>query len=174
MDPILPILFYAVLESLPREENKKYISCYYDLEVPYYDDYEFLENFRICRNCIAVVLQAIKPFWKRKIDLHRSLLCFMWHVATGDSYRSLSSRFGIRSSSVYNVTNDIATLVGKHLHHYVTYNLSNEDVNLQKYKFGRKFNLHDCIAAIDGVFIHSIDRVYTVKLIGVVIKRPTG
>ena len=47
----------------------------------------------------------------------------------------------------------IATLIIRHMRHYVSYALAPEDVIRHKCRFGYSYNQYDCMAAMDGIFI---------------------
>ena len=83
-----------------------------------------------------VILELVKRHWNRRLVVEHCVLCFLWHIGTRDSFRELSTRFGIGETSTKAVTLQIALLINQNLSHYVSYTLSREEITAQKYKFG--------------------------------------
>ena len=57
------------------------------------------------------------------------------------------------NSFVQNYTIYVARLINKHLKHFISFNLAQEDVEVQKYLFSNTYGQEDAVAAMDGLFI---------------------
>ena len=65
-----------------------------------YTEEEFSADFRVSRIVFNFIVTTLKPHWKGKIDIETGILIFLYDVATGESYRSLATRFGAFKSTI--------------------------------------------------------------------------
>ncbi|XP_011343854.1 protein ANTAGONIST OF LIKE HETEROCHROMATIN PROTEIN 1-like isoform X2 [Ooceraea biroi] len=96
-----------------RDERREVpkIRNYLEYVVARYTNVEFKSHFRMERNTFQFLLHLIgpnldnPPFYGRKqIDATKQLLIGIYVLATSDSYRSISERFGVaRSTAWYSV-----------------------------------------------------------------------
>ena len=118
-----------------------------------YTDAEFRADFRVSRLVFDFIVQSLQPYWKGRLQIETAVLMFLYDVATGESYRSLATRFGVVKSTVAKYTVYVAELINCHLKYFVTYDLSEEELGVQQRLFGHYYNQPDAVGAMDGVFI---------------------
>ena len=100
MDNQICHLFLMIdeLDSLKQERPRD--NAFPDLVLYRFDDFEFQRHFRIARASFDMIVSTLALHWTRRNSLKVSMLCFIWDLATGDSYRSLSTRFGFGETSL--------------------------------------------------------------------------
>ena len=81
------------------------------------------------------------------------LLCFLWELASGKTYKSLSSRFGLSEGSEGKYSVVLSRFIIKHLCHHISYQLTPQEVHVQKYLFNSTYGQDDAVGAMDGVFL---------------------
>ena len=99
-------VLFILVDSMTNHRPRS--NAYPKLVLEQYNDEEFRRHFRVSWQVYVIILELVKRHWNRRLDVEHCVLCFLWHIATRDSFRELSTRFGIGETSCKTITLQIA------------------------------------------------------------------
>ena len=110
-------------------------------------------DFRISQSAFDFIVDKLMLHWKGQVNIETAVQIFLYDISTGETQRSLASRFGVVKSTVKKYTVYVASLINAHLSYFVSHQIAQEDVDVQQFLFKHHYGQPDAIAAMDGVFI---------------------
>ena len=146
------ILAFLMIDEDIREKRTRHGPGFIHKVLNEYDDDEWERDFRMTKVTYYYIKRALEDYWNGYMAMDHVLLCYLYAISTGECFRSLASRFSMSPTSVWNVLSTVGRLIIEHLKFQISYNISLEEANIQKFLFGRSYNQPDAVAAMDGCF----------------------
>ena len=126
------------------------------------DDVErlWVQNFRLSKSSFEIVCDLLKTSltkkntkFRKSIPLQKRVAICVWHLATGEDFRSLSWRFDVGKSTACTIVNEVCqSIVDILLPLYVKWPVGERLLEILD-GFSSKWNFSQCAGAIDGTHI---------------------
>ncbi|XP_071577460.1 uncharacterized protein [Temnothorax nylanderi] len=135
------------------------IEGYVAITINNYTNRQFREHFRVTRNTYENLERILTPELIRRADTGRTtldvrtqLLSILWLLATPDSFRSVSDRFGISKSMLHDSMRRVVASLNTLADRFIKWPVGDR-LDIVKYRFSQTGSLSDVIGAIDGCHV---------------------
>ena len=114
------LALFALVDTMYIPSERK-LCDYARIALESFSNEEFQRDFRISREAFDFVVERLSPYWNRRMCLQSCVLLFLYDVGSGESHRSLASRFGMVKSTVKKYTVVVAELINAHLYYSLSF-----------------------------------------------------
>lgn len=131
-------------------------------------DVQFKSSFRMSRHSFFRLHALLQPHIQKKqthlrptIPSEHRLAIFLYHVAQGSSYTSLSDQFGVGKSTISTIIGDVSKAIVKQMSaQYVRF--PNADEAMRSMEFWREKNrIPGVVGCLDGTHIRILQPAYS-------------
>lgn len=147
----------VMLTTNLHDEHVK-IEMYVEKIVHNYTEVQFRENFRMSRAAFEMLLEIVCREWplehfgRKPMERERQLLSVIWILATPDSFRSVSERFGFAKGSMSLFFNKVINIINRVSSRFIKWPDSTRMIQ-NKNEFEKLGGLKNVIGAVDGTYV---------------------
>lgn len=147
---------YHRRRRIPRLQN------YVENIVVRYNDVEFKENFRLSRGTFEYLLYLIRPdiegkiyeFGPMPIAPEKQLYIALWVLGTSDSYRSVTTKFGIGRATAWRCVKRVVKALCALRNYFIRWPSAAEARETSMRIMQKRHSFPGVIGAVDGTHIH--------------------
>ena len=142
-------------------QETKHIGSFWEKTIALWkEDSLWLENFRLSRGTFEFVCQNISANllrqdtrFRKAVSVEKRVAICLWHLATGEDFRSLAWRFGVGKSTACEIVNNVCKAIGDLLLPTVIVWPTGEALATVRDGFLQTWGFPQCGGAIDGTHI---------------------
>ncbi|XP_018392976.1 PREDICTED: uncharacterized protein LOC108772029 [Cyphomyrmex costatus] len=160
----LEILYAVLMVGETRGETvwSEKISDYVEHVIPGYSRHVFKEHFRMFPETFEEVLRIISPGLRainteggrNPIPMEKQLLVAIWFIATPDSYRSVSTKFGIGKGTAFRALRRVTYALHCIAPRLIQWPKTRPTVTKVMEQFRKACGFPNVIGAIDGTHVY--------------------
>ncbi len=145
--------YFTILELISSSEEEDFCYfCEWYTNINFINEDQFLNAFRMSRNCFGTLLEYIRPAGKNILFLEFKMHMFLYFIGHKCTYREIRELFGIPKSTAYIYLKEMSDLLLPITKDYIRFPKRDEFLELCN-GFERIGGVENCLLAIDGTEI---------------------
>ena len=141
-----------ILTALLSAGNAGESSDFFEEVVPDMDDYWFMRHFRLNREAVSMLLEDLELQGEEKfnaIDLDKKLHLFLWYAANTETFRQISSKFGLAESSACRIVHEMMVRIANLANNYIKWpDAVRRDEIIERFRF--LSGIDGAVGCLDG------------------------